>query len=312
MTTENKKLNYFGAKAIKAEPMNLGDYNKLRGWTIPENENPAKEGYLVEYPDGYISWSPKEVFEDAYVWVPENETNAHAAIKIAMREVERLGIGKNFSNAAAFLKAFLNLALIQVNQKEPAPQISQEESNIPPHEQRMIDEYQQLADKIVKGNAFTQTELFKSLPEQAQQLLLIQLELMQSYALYLSHRIPLLLSSTGEMIDPVFGVREKRNSSFLSLPVYQVTNNGISFTGTFFPIPFCKGNAKDPSALRQPGIFTESLLEAARQYLVSVNVGELSSRETSTAITKIDEALLWLNKRASDRKRRQVQGTYDK
>lgn len=57
---------------------------------------------------------------------------------------------------------------------------------------------------------------------------------------------------------------------------------------------------------------TESLLEAARQYLVSVNVGDLSSRETSTAITKIDEALMWLNKRASDRKRRQVQGTYDK
>lgn len=293
-------LTYFGAKQIEAKTMTLGAYNEYRGWQIPDDENPQREGYLVIYPDGYQSWSPKEVFEDAYAWVPENETNAHAAIKIAMREVEKLGVGLNFSNAAASL----NNALVQINQ--------QTDTNIPPHEQRMIDEYQQLADKIVKGNAFTQTELFKSLPEQAQQLLLIQLELMQSYALYLSHRIPLLLSSTGEMIDPVFGVREKRNSSFLSLPVYQVTNNGISFTGTFFPIPFCKGNAKDPSALRQPGIFTESLLEAARQYLVSVNVGELSSRETSTAITKIDEALLWLNKRASDRKRRQVQGTYDK
>lgn len=309
MTTENKRLNYFGAKAIKAEPMSLGDYNKLRGWTIPENENPAKEGYLVEYPNGYISWSPKEVFEEAYAWVPENETNAHAAIKIAMREVEKLGIGKNFSNAAAFL----NLALIQVNQKEPAPQISQEEPNIPPHEQRMIDEYQQLTDKIVKGRAFTETELFKSLPEQAQQLLKIQLELMDAYAIYLSHRIP----SHGPwpsygMIDPVFGVKEERNGSFLSIPIYHVKDEGISFTGSFFPIPFCKGNAKDPSALRQPGLITESILEAARQYLVSVNVGEVACRETSSAITKIDEAIMWLNKRASDRKRRQVQGTYDK
>lgn len=58
--------NYIGTKQLKAEPMNLGDYNVKRGWKIPENEDPAREGYLVEYPDGYISWSPKEVFEESY------------------------------------------------------------------------------------------------------------------------------------------------------------------------------------------------------------------------------------------------------
>jgi hypothetical protein len=26
----------------------------------------GKEGYGVKYPDGYISWSPKDVFEEAY------------------------------------------------------------------------------------------------------------------------------------------------------------------------------------------------------------------------------------------------------
>ena len=46
--------------------MNLGFYNQFRWWKIPENENPEREGYLVQYPDGYISWSPKEVFEEAY------------------------------------------------------------------------------------------------------------------------------------------------------------------------------------------------------------------------------------------------------
>ena len=69
-------LNYIGTKAIKATPMNLGDYNKLQGWVIPEGQDPATEGYLVEYQDGgkanhkdfagYISWSPKDVFERAY------------------------------------------------------------------------------------------------------------------------------------------------------------------------------------------------------------------------------------------------------
>lgn len=56
--------------------MTLGEYNDLRGWKMPPDESSAKEGYLVEYTDGgtpnhsdfdgYISWSPKEVFERAY------------------------------------------------------------------------------------------------------------------------------------------------------------------------------------------------------------------------------------------------------
>ncbi len=58
--------NYIGTKTIKAKPMTRGEYNIKRGWKIPENENPADEGYLVEYSDGYISWSPKKQFEEAY------------------------------------------------------------------------------------------------------------------------------------------------------------------------------------------------------------------------------------------------------
>lgn len=57
---------YIGTKVIEARPMNRGEYNEYRGWTIPTNENPADEGYLVKYPDGYESWSPKAVFEEAY------------------------------------------------------------------------------------------------------------------------------------------------------------------------------------------------------------------------------------------------------
>ena len=56
-------VNYIGIKKIKAEPMTRGDYNKFRGW---KNENPNDKGYIVKYSDGYISWSPKSVFEEAY------------------------------------------------------------------------------------------------------------------------------------------------------------------------------------------------------------------------------------------------------
>lgn len=67
---------YIGTKIINAKPMTRGDYNAFRGWTVPADENPADEGYLVEYTDGgkgntdlyagYVSWSPKEQFEGAY------------------------------------------------------------------------------------------------------------------------------------------------------------------------------------------------------------------------------------------------------
>jgi len=66
MNEKTTMKSYIGTKQIEAMPMTRGDYNKHRGWTIPADENPADEGYLVRYPDGYISWSPKNIFEEAY------------------------------------------------------------------------------------------------------------------------------------------------------------------------------------------------------------------------------------------------------
>ena len=63
---------YIGTKTINAKPMSRQAYNNLRGWVVPADEDPADDGYLVEYIDGgqanhpdfdgYISWSPKDVF----------------------------------------------------------------------------------------------------------------------------------------------------------------------------------------------------------------------------------------------------------
>lgn len=64
--------SYIGTKLIKAEAMSLGEYNKYRGWQIPADEDPEKEGYLVRYSDDYCSWSPKEVFEKSYLRVDDN------------------------------------------------------------------------------------------------------------------------------------------------------------------------------------------------------------------------------------------------
>ncbi len=49
---------YIGTKIIEAEnglaPKQMGEYAE------------GSDGYKVRYPDGYESWSPKSVFEDAY------------------------------------------------------------------------------------------------------------------------------------------------------------------------------------------------------------------------------------------------------
>lgn len=67
---------YIGTKIINAKPMTRGDYNNFRGWELPADEDGSDEGYLVEYTDGgkantteyrgYVSWSPKDVFERSY------------------------------------------------------------------------------------------------------------------------------------------------------------------------------------------------------------------------------------------------------
>ena len=73
-----KKLAVYciGIKAIMAVAMTRQEYNDYHGWQLPADEDGTDEGYLVEYVDGgqsnhpnhtgYISWSPKEVFDNSY------------------------------------------------------------------------------------------------------------------------------------------------------------------------------------------------------------------------------------------------------
>ena len=69
---------YLGKKLVTAIAMTRAMYNDYRGWQLPEDEQHLKDemGYLVEYADGgrandprhegYISWSPEDVFSKSY------------------------------------------------------------------------------------------------------------------------------------------------------------------------------------------------------------------------------------------------------
>lgn len=58
---------YIGTKIIEAVPaIRKGGKVYEEGWPIPKSMDPTEKGYKVRYPDGYESWSPKGVFEEAY------------------------------------------------------------------------------------------------------------------------------------------------------------------------------------------------------------------------------------------------------
>lgn len=80
---------YIGTKVVLAVPMTRAEYDDYRGWQLPADEDGTDVGYLVEYTDkpnqqnhpdhaGYISWSPKEVFEGAYNDTSKGMTFGHA------------------------------------------------------------------------------------------------------------------------------------------------------------------------------------------------------------------------------------------
>ena len=81
---------YIGTKILKALPMTRGDYNEQRGWPLPEGEDQDVAGYLVEYEDGYQSWSPATAFEPSYNLLTAM-TFGHA--------IEMLKLGKKVARA---------------------------------------------------------------------------------------------------------------------------------------------------------------------------------------------------------------------
>lgn len=57
------------------------------------------------------------------------------------------------------------------------------------------------------------------------------------------------------------------------------------------------------------GVLDTELLEIVRDRLIGFQQGKFATRENTLALTNIEQALLWLNKRVEDRIERNVLGT---
>lgn len=82
---------FVGTSVVVAIAMRLGEYNDLRGWIIPPNEDEKAEGYLVEHQHGEqnhpnyvgrISWMPKSLFEAEYRQICQVEETKPLIVKL--------------------------------------------------------------------------------------------------------------------------------------------------------------------------------------------------------------------------------------
>lgn len=78
----------------------------------------------------------------------------------------------------------------------------------------------------------------------------------------------------------------------------------------FTLIQFQNGARKNPDSI--PGVLDTDLLEIVRDRLLGFQSGEFATRENACALTHIEEALMWLNRRVEDRIERNVLGTDNK
>lgn len=77
---------YIGTKIIEAEPAKRGECYK--GPNMLSADAAAQDGYRVRYQDGYESWSPKDVFEAAYLPIEVNPELKTAAPSISQKMVD--------------------------------------------------------------------------------------------------------------------------------------------------------------------------------------------------------------------------------
>lgn len=91
---------------------------------------------------------------------------------------------------------------------------------------------------------------------------------------------------------------------------YRITPNGCDGQGTTYPsqdVSFQHGARKDPNS--RHGVLDTDLLEIVRDRLRGFQSGEFACRENACALTHIEEALMWMNRRVEDRIERNVLGT---
>lgn len=92
-----------------------------------------------------------------------------------------------------------------------------------------------------------------------------------------------------------------------SYRIKSVDDNSVDPLNALGVIQFQNGARKLPDSIH--GVLDGDLLEIVRHRLQCFQQGPFSSHENAVALTHIEEALMWMNRRVEDRIERNVLGT---
>lgn len=116
-----------------------------------------------------------------------------------------------------------------------------------------------------------------------------------------------------EKLNDVYAVDEKGNGGANHLYVIEAElSQNLSGEVPVFKqeIQFQNGARKEDNSIN--GVLDTDLLEIVRHRLQCFQAGPFNSRENAIALTHIEEALMWMNRRVEDRIERNVLGRNEK
>jgi len=95
---------YIGTKIVKAEAMRKGEAEKVIGRSVGGEHQAEDDGYLLLYPDGYESWSPKDQFEIAYREIESGGMSFGLALETVKKGLKIARKGWNGKDMFVFLR----------------------------------------------------------------------------------------------------------------------------------------------------------------------------------------------------------------
>lgn len=114
-----------------------------------------------------------------------------------------------------------------------------------------------------------------------------------------------------ENLNQVLSIDEKGNGG--AHHVYRIESHSMDGQGNcdvYETIKFQNGARKLNDS--KHGILDTDLLEIVRHRLQCFQKGDFATRDNAIALTHIEEALMWMNRRVEDRIEREVLGTNNK
>lgn len=216
-------MKAIGIKMVELQPMTAREAND-KGHRIG-NHSFEEEGYEVTYPDGYKSWTPKDVADNAYFPLSENNNGTKILkedVEKFITDVEVMTVGEkttvvNAHTLTGFDTVRHSSCVDPKNYSEElGKQYAMEEvvnslwshlgfvlqwakyglnaeskkDKYPSHVQRMIDEYKELDDRINKLASFINTNpIFETLQNEEREDMKAQLIWMHKYINVLANRL---------------------------------------------------------------------------------------------------------------------------